>query len=81
VLHQPGDSLPHDDHFHVRIYCPVGDRHAWCVDRAPLRWTKKAYKYRTRLADAGGVRATIGEALLAPLPAMLALAFPFRGAG
>jgi penicillin-insensitive murein DD-endopeptidase len=45
LLHQPGDSLPHDDHLHVRIYCPAGDRALGCKDRGPLRWFKKSYKY------------------------------------
>ena len=37
VLHQPGDAPPHDDHLHVRIYCPAGDRPLGCEDRGP-RW-------------------------------------------
>lgn len=45
LLHQPGDSLPHNDHLHVRIYCPAGDRDLGCKDRGPLRWFKKSYKY------------------------------------
>lgn len=36
LLRQPGDSAPHDDHFHVRIYCPP-QRAAGCVDAKP-RW-------------------------------------------
>ena len=36
LLKQPGDSAPHDDHFHVRIYCPP-QRAAGCVDAEP-RW-------------------------------------------
>jgi penicillin-insensitive murein endopeptidase len=36
VLHQPGSSLPHDDHFHVRIYCPNDPSGAYCVDEAPI---------------------------------------------
>ncbi|PKN54059.1 MAG: hypothetical protein CVU56_28625 [Deltaproteobacteria bacterium HGW-Deltaproteobacteria-14] len=36
LLKQPGDSAPHDDHFHVRIYCPPR-RAAGCVDAKP-RW-------------------------------------------
>jgi penicillin-insensitive murein endopeptidase len=35
VLHQPGDSAPHDDHMHVRIYCSEAERAAGCVDRGP----------------------------------------------
>ncbi len=35
VLHQPSHGHPHRNHFHVRIYCPPGDRPA-CQDRAPF---------------------------------------------
>jgi penicillin-insensitive murein endopeptidase len=45
VLQQPGDSLPHDDHLHLRIYCPASDRGMGCRERGPLRWHKKIYKY------------------------------------
>jgi penicillin-insensitive murein endopeptidase len=31
VLHQPTDSRPHDDHFHVRIRCTPEERTAGCV--------------------------------------------------
>lgn len=31
VLHQPTDSAPHDDHFHVRIRCTADERAAGCV--------------------------------------------------
>ncbi len=36
VLHQPGDSAPHDDHFHVRIYCPRSPASPYCVDTGPI---------------------------------------------
>jgi len=45
LLKQPGDSLKHDDHLHVRIFCPATDRPLGCKDRGPLRWLKKVYKY------------------------------------
>jgi penicillin-insensitive murein DD-endopeptidase len=45
VMLQPGDSLPHDDHLHVRIYCPASDRSLGCYDRGPVRWLKKGWKY------------------------------------
>jgi penicillin-insensitive murein endopeptidase len=45
VLVQPGDALPHDDHLHLRIYCPPGDRALGCFDRGPQRWLKKDWKY------------------------------------
>lgn len=53
LLHQPGDSMPHDDHLHVRIFCAQDDRAQGCVDRGPVRWWKKRYKYMppTRLLD------------------------------
>ncbi len=35
VLHQPTDALPHDDHFHVRIACPLEDRLRGCLDAGP----------------------------------------------
>lgn len=36
VMHQPSDSNPHDDHFHVRIYCSTQDRLHGCLERGPL---------------------------------------------
>ncbi len=41
VLHQPGDALPHDDHFHVRIYCPRNSKDHYCQDIGPVwPWVK-----------------------------------------
>ena len=45
ILHQPGDSAPHDDHLHVRIFCAESDRAFGCRDIGPVRWWKKRYKY------------------------------------
>jgi penicillin-insensitive murein endopeptidase len=45
LMHQPGDSMPHDDHLHVRIFCSADDRPFGCQDRGPVRWWKKRYKY------------------------------------
>lgn len=45
LLKQPADSAKHDDHLHVRIYCPLDDRSLGCRDVGPLRWWKKTYKY------------------------------------
>lgn len=36
VLKQPGDSAPHDDHFHIRIYCPKDRFGALCLNTAPF---------------------------------------------
>lgn len=46
VMNQPGDSLPHDDHFHIRIYCTRADRFHGCEDRGPVwQHEKKTFKY------------------------------------
>ncbi len=45
LLKQPGDSLPHDDHLHLRIYCAPSDRQLGCQDYGQLRWWRKRYKY------------------------------------
>lgn len=37
VLQQPERAAPHDDHFHVRVYCTADDRAAGCSDLGP-RW-------------------------------------------
>jgi len=52
ILRQPTDSLSHNDHFHVRIYCSGDDRLQGCVDRAPF-W--KGVKTHDR-AVAGRIR-------------------------
>jgi penicillin-insensitive murein endopeptidase len=33
---QPGDSAPHNDHMHVRVYCAPSDRPFGCVDIGPM---------------------------------------------
>ena len=45
LMHQPGDSAPHDDHLHLRIFCAQDDRAYGCSDRGPVRWWKKRWKY------------------------------------
>jgi penicillin-insensitive murein endopeptidase len=45
LMHQPSDGDPHDDHMHVRFYCDPSDRSLGCVDRGPVRWWKKLWKY------------------------------------
>jgi penicillin-insensitive murein endopeptidase len=37
VLQQPENALPHDDHFHLRIFCSAEERAAGCIDVGP-RW-------------------------------------------
>jgi penicillin-insensitive murein endopeptidase len=57
LLRQPGDSLPHDDHLHVRIYCASSDRPLGCQDQGPVRWWKKRYKYMPPYVHAPGTPA------------------------
>jgi penicillin-insensitive murein endopeptidase len=37
VLQQPENAAPHDDHFHVRVFCTPEERASGCRDTAP-RW-------------------------------------------
>ena len=53
LLRQPGDSLPHDDHLHLRIYCSAADRQFGCRDQGPVRWWKKRYKYLPPVGSRG----------------------------
>jgi penicillin-insensitive murein endopeptidase len=55
LMHQPGDSMPHDDHLHVRIFCSSDDRPFGCQDRGPVRWWKKRYKYMPPTATRGSL--------------------------
>jgi penicillin-insensitive murein DD-endopeptidase len=58
ALKQPGDSAPHNDHMHVRIYCPPTDRMYGCVDIGPLEL----------LAEREGEAHAAVEAIAAALP-------------
>lgn len=61
LLHQPGDSLPHDDHLHVRVFCAADDRPYGCLDRGPVRWWKKRWKYM----PPGGGRVQVTDVIAA----------------
>src|SRR5262249_29992679 len=63
TLRQPVGALPHDDHMHLRIYCPRSDRALGCEERGPLRWFAKPYK------GAGLDAVAIAAALPLPLAA------------
>ena len=89
LLKQPGDSLPHDDHLHLRIFCSPTDRALGCRDIGPQRWWKKRYKYMpprpphppVRLAALPqrarkGRGAAPASALLASVPPAPPLALP-----
>lgn len=46
---QPGDSAPHDDHMHVRIYCAEDDRRFGCVDVGPTEMLAEREAERQKL--------------------------------
>jgi penicillin-insensitive murein DD-endopeptidase len=76
IMHQPSDAEPHDDHMHVRLYCDPGDRSVGCVDRGPVRWWKKMWKYMAppygRGSDlpSGEDVEALGAAIRGELPAL-----------
>jgi penicillin-insensitive murein endopeptidase len=45
IMKQPSGAEVHDDHMHVRFYCAPADRRLGCVDKGPVRWWKKMWKY------------------------------------
>jgi len=57
VLRQPGDSSPHHDHFHVRIFCSPQDRNYGCLNREPWRdWVDmQDAQWETHVARVGEV--------------------------
>jgi penicillin-insensitive murein DD-endopeptidase len=62
IMKQPSDAEGHDDHMHIRLYCAPADRRLGCVDKGPVRWWKKMWKYMgvpygRAPADAGGTDA------------------------
>lgn len=54
---QPGDSAPHNDHMHVRVYCAATDRQFGCQDIGPLELLAE------REAEQQKVMTAIAEAL------------------
>ncbi len=45
LMVQPGDSLVHDDHLHVRVACTPGERARGCLDGGPLwPWLQKDWE-------------------------------------
>jgi penicillin-insensitive murein endopeptidase len=55
MLHQPGDSARHDDHFHVRTYCPAGPAGVACQDTGPVwPWVAKRLVTAADEAPEGG---------------------------
>ncbi len=59
VLQQPENARPHDDHFHVRIYCSADERAAGCRDVGP-RWPW----LRPGIEETGGSAPSLDDATL-----------------
>lgn len=68
ILRQPGDSAPHDDHMHVRIYCPKNDLAAGCQDFGQMRWHKRDYKYESRIERLPGYEHLVPPGVVTVLP-------------
>jgi len=52
VLQEPGDSSPHGDHFHVRVYCGEAERLEGCLDAPPFHpWIDRHDEAVRRWAD------------------------------
>ena len=76
ILREPSDSEPHDDHMHVRVYCDASDRALGCVDKGPVRWWKKLWKYMSPPFDRSPRRSDdVAEDLLRALKGELPALF------
>lgn len=60
ALKQPGDSAPHNDHMHVRVYCSDRDRSFGCADIGPM----ELYALREADRKAAGDYAAIVASLI-----------------
>jgi penicillin-insensitive murein endopeptidase len=68
VLQQPTNAQPHDDHFHVRVYCTPRELAGGCVNRGPIwPWLRDAIEKPDAIAgDALDDEALVRE-LMAPM--------------
>ncbi len=64
VMLQPGDSLPHDDHTHVRVACEAEERVRGCIDNGP-QWA-----WLPRIPRVEAPTSEIVEAITAPIRAL-----------
>ncbi len=66
VMEQPVDSSPHDDHLHVRLFCPENDRPFGCLDgRTPRIDTEADFDWQGVLLGAAFMRAVVKLAVMA----------------
>jgi penicillin-insensitive murein endopeptidase len=79
LLAQPGDSLPHDDHMHLRVYCAPTDRIIGCSDRGSFRWHKRDRKYVVRYSAVPYVEPLLRLLAKQRITALALSALPFPG--
>ncbi len=68
ILMQPNDSAPHDDHMHVRIFCPKEDLRSGCRDFGQMRWHKRDYKYERRIERLPGMDTLLPAGTVPAMP-------------
>ena len=61
ILRQPARAAPHNDHFHVRIYCAEHERLWGCINRGPKHPWANTYD-----AEADALGASLAEEFNAP---------------
>jgi hypothetical protein len=72
-MSQPSDSAPHNDHMHVRIYCPPGE--PTCRDyalRPPAKKPPVAHAFDRRCDHRAARRASDHRHAVAARPALVA---------
>jgi penicillin-insensitive murein DD-endopeptidase len=78
ALKQPGDSAPHHDHMHVRIYCSEDDKLYGCRDMGPMDlWYERQAELE---ASEGGLAPVIAAAFGSSTTAVTAAAAPLATA-
>lgn len=59
TMKQPGDSAPHHDHMHVRVYCSERDRTFGCIDIGPTELLAEREAERHQKGDLAAVVASL----------------------
>lgn len=55
IMIPPGVRHPHQNHFHVRVYCPADDTSEGCRDRGPYwPWMPSAHPWQARVVPLPG---------------------------
>lgn len=75
VMQQPGDSLPHDDHMHVRVACEPEETAQGCDGGGPS-WAWLPKKKTVDVSDDELLEAILGPSVVHEEPAPVAAAAP-----